>query len=161
MKISDILNQESKNFDSIILHNEGLFWRAYEHSAYCFVSNVKQYQLTKKHYKNVKTDIVYLGFPHNSLETILSKIQNKTVEKEHKQIIIKSFEFDLHTFTNWKASIELFTKENNSDNEQLNRDMNNYNDLIYKIRDFPVVSKTPFECQQFIIEIQKQTNGSL
>jgi len=61
MKINEIITFEAENTSSIILHKEGLFWRAYEKSAFLFIRHIKEYQITKKYYKNVKAEIVYLG----------------------------------------------------------------------------------------------------
>jgi len=71
MKIAEILKLEQNNTENIILHHEGLFWRAYEWSAFRFVKHLKPYQITKKHIKSVKTDIVYCGFPQNALNQAL------------------------------------------------------------------------------------------
>ena len=60
MKITNILKIEQENINSIFLHKEGIFWRAYEHSAYLFTLFIKEYQITKKFYKNVKQELVYL-----------------------------------------------------------------------------------------------------
>jgi len=80
MGIKDILTYEENNESSIYLHKEGLFWRAYEVSAYLFIRNIKDYQIKKKHYKNVGKDIVFLGFPNSVLDDILSK-HNVAIEK--------------------------------------------------------------------------------
>jgi len=69
MGISNILELEQVN-TQILLHKEGLFLRAYEHSAYLFVKYIKAYNLTKKFYKNVKQEVVYLGFPQSSFSKI-------------------------------------------------------------------------------------------
>ena len=79
MGISDILDLEQENSD-IILHKEGLFIRVYERSAYLFVKHIKAYNLTKKFYKNVKKEVVYLGFPQSSF----SKIEAICKEKNFK-----------------------------------------------------------------------------
>ncbi len=42
MKISEIVKTEEGDKD-IVLDKEGLFWRAYEHSAFLFVNNIKEY----------------------------------------------------------------------------------------------------------------------
>jgi mannosyltransferase OCH1-like enzyme len=68
MRISDILIKENNNSGQIILHKEGLFWRAYEQSAYLFSKYVRKYQVVRKHFKNVEKDIVFLGFPHSAKE---------------------------------------------------------------------------------------------
>ncbi len=145
MKIQDILQLEQNNTGIVILHKEGIFYRAYERSAYLFAFNVKQYQITKKYYKNIKQYIVYLGFPTNSLGTILKIVSNKQVSKQDKTIIIKDFDFDKNKFNLWKSTIEIqantITKKTEIETEILN---------------FPVAHKTPIECQQFLTELQKK-----
>ena len=87
MKIKDILELENSNINNIILHKEGLFWRAYEKSAYLFTLYIKAHQITKKYYKNVNSNVVYLGFPQSSfskIETICKK-QNLSFSEENNQ----------------------------------------------------------------------------
>ena len=110
MKISYILQIENKNKCSVFLYKEGLFWRAYERSAFLFIKNIKEYQTTKKYYKNVKSEVVYLGFPHNILSQILEIVKNKTINKEDNQIIIKGFQIKESDFILWKNNIELYNK---------------------------------------------------
>lgn len=149
MKIKDILQLEIANTDSIILHKEGLFFRAYERSAYLFSENVKHYQLTKKFYKNVKQEIVYLGFPANVLEQILEIVKNKETENKEIQIIIGKYNFCEDDFTKWKQTVKLRQVVKTLPKvEQSN--------IQAKILNFSVISKTPIECQEFIIELQKE-----
>lgn len=63
MKVSEILQMEQTYTESIILHKEGLFWRAYERSAYLLLKHYRQFQLTKKRVKYLEKEIVYCGFP--------------------------------------------------------------------------------------------------
>ena len=86
MKIKDILQQEQANTNSIFLHKEGIFWRAYEKSAYLFSLYIKAYQITKKYYKNVGSEVVYLGFPDSSLNNILKITDKHTVERQKPNI---------------------------------------------------------------------------
>ena len=109
MVISNILKLEQGN-TQIILHKEGLFIRAYERSAYLFTTYIKAYNLTKKFYKNVKQDAVYLGFPQNSFSKIESicKDNNLSVKEEDSQIKITGFtSFTEQDFLSWKNSISL------------------------------------------------------
>ena len=153
MSIVEILETEAEN-SAIKLHKEGLFWRAYEHSAFLFLNNIKKYSITKKYYKNVKKEVVYLGFPENSIGSV-EKICNKlklTLLKAEKQITIKGLAgFSKSSFEDWKNSIEQAIPKNKL----------NHGSILDKIRNFPVVSKSPMECQQFLIEIQKELNGTL
>jgi len=157
MKIKDIYSLEQSNKTSILLHKEGLFWRAYEYSAYLFVLHIKPYQVIKKFYKNIKSEIVYLGFPESALEQILQTLNNKSIEKKDNQIIIANYQIDNNKFTIWKNEIKL---GQNSKKPEFSNDK-----ILDKIRNFSIVNKTPIECQQFILEIQtelnSQTNGTL
>lgn len=47
MKIKEILKIVRENTDSIILLKEGIFWRAYERSAYRFVKHLKLLRIIK------------------------------------------------------------------------------------------------------------------
>jgi hypothetical protein len=169
MRISDILIKENNNSGQIILYKEGLFWRAYEQSAYLFSKHVRKYQLIRKHFKNVGKEIVFLGFPHSAKEDVLKYISKQVIKSNEKQIIISGYKFDEAGFREWKKSIELkaSTMPDNSlasepeINYSVNKQDNPENSILEMIQKFPVASKTPVECQQFIIEIQKQINGSL
>jgi len=104
MKISEIVKREKDNKD-IVLHKEGLFWRAYEYSAYCFVTNIKSYNVLHKFYKNIGQDIVYIGFPGSYYDKIvdLCKQKNHTLKKVNdKQIIIKGIPEPIG-FDEWKS----------------------------------------------------------
>ncbi len=150
MKIKEILQIEQKNTNFIFLHKEGLFWRAYERSAYFFTLYIKEYQIIKKFYKNVNSEVVYLGFHSNSLEQILQSVNKKNVQKSEKQIIVDNFQLDINKFIFWKSEIKLWQSSNTLPK------LSARTEIITKIRNYPIVSKTPIECQQFIIELQKE-----
>jgi hypothetical protein len=169
MRISDILIKENNNSGQIILHKEGLFWRAYEQSAYLFSKHVRKYQVIRKHFKNVEKDIVLLGFPHGAKVDVLKYISKQDIKSNEKQIIISGYQFDEAVFLEWKNSIE-FKASTMPDNSlasepeisySVNKQDNPENSIMEMIQKFPVALKAPIECQQFIIEIQKQINGSL
>ena len=65
MSISEILKKEATNIGDIILFKDGIFWRAYERSAYLFTTHVKPYQLTKRYFKNVGCEVVF-RFPNTT-----------------------------------------------------------------------------------------------
>jgi len=169
MKISDILLKESNNSGQIVLHREGLFWRAYEQSAYLFSINVRQYHVIRKHFKNIAMDIVYLGFPHSVKQDVLKSINSQDIQSDEKQIIITGYQIDEAGFQEWKNSITIPEPEWKDcssvaePNTQYSgkKPANPEQPLLEKILRFPVAAKTPIECQQFIIEIQNQINGSI
>jgi hypothetical protein len=55
MKIKDIVNIEDSNEEGIILIKEGMFWLAYERSAFRFVRLIQKYSAVVKLYKNTKS----------------------------------------------------------------------------------------------------------
>ena len=63
MTIQDIVNMEKENKDSIVLLKEGIFWKAYEMSAYLFHTYIKPFKLLRKYVETIKGDVVSLGFP--------------------------------------------------------------------------------------------------
>lgn len=52
--IREIIEQERENGSAIILHREGLFWRAYERSAYLFTMLVADYRPVRKFFKGIQ-----------------------------------------------------------------------------------------------------------
>lgn len=80
MGILEIVKAEIDNTE-ITLYKEGIFLRAYEHSAYLFVNQIKEYSITKKYYKNAKQEVVYIGFPQNSFSNIENCPATKLLKK--------------------------------------------------------------------------------
>lgn len=70
MKIADIIKMESECAEtSLNLVKEGKFWRAYEGSAHLFYHHIQNYHIVKRYFKNVKSELVFLGFPESVLAT--------------------------------------------------------------------------------------------
>ncbi len=169
MRISDILIKENNNSGQIILHKEGLFWRAYEKSAYLFSINIRKYKIIRKYFKGIAKDVVFLGFPHIAKEDVLNDINIQDIQSDEKQIIITGYQFDIIGFKEWKQSVDLKVTTIQDkllvSEPQISYTTNEHykpnNPLLDLIQKFPVALKTPFECQQFIIEIQNQINGSI
>jgi hypothetical protein len=168
MKLANVISEEAKNTGSIIMHREGLFWRAYERSAFMFTLHLKQYSATKKFFKTVSSEIAFIGFPNQTLNQIIGKAEGKEVKQSESRICIGGFEFDNEAFLIWKNGIDLTEKPKvekidraSDDTNVIEKTHSEQSMIIDRIKNFPVISKTPLECQQFIIEIQHQLNGSL
>ncbi len=155
MKISKILDIERNNVDSINLFKEGIFWRCYEYSAWQFVRNIRLYRVFRKYVKSVKQDIVYLGFPESVLEAILNEIKEGgyMVICNDQEIVIKGYQLS-EGFEHWKGRIEISNdKEKSSENKQ--------SEIIRRIREYPIITKTPVEAFNFLAAIQKEIYGNL
>jgi len=151
MKIEDILKTEDNQ--SIFLHNEGLFWRAYEYSAYAFVKSIKQYNTKKKFIKIVNSEIVFIGFPGSTLSNILDLCkQNGFAANQSNSLITIELSTKKEGFKKWKNEIEI------TDNNKVKNDDATF---IKRIASFPLAVKTPMEAQQFLYELQMEINGNL
>ena len=151
MKIADIIKTEDDA--NIFLHNEGLFWRAYEYSAFAFIKNIKPYNTKKKFIKIVNSDIVFIGFPATTLHTILDLCKQKgfVVNKNDKLITIE-LKTKKEGFGIWKNEIEI-TESNKTKNDD--------STLSERIANFPLATKTPMEAQRFLYKLQMEINGNL
>ena len=168
MKLANVISEEAKNTCCIIMHREGLFWRAYERSAFLFTLHLKKYNATKKYFKTISSEVVFIGFPHQALQQNIEKADGKAVEQNESRICISGFAFDKEAFMIWKNDVDLSEKSTSKITQGASNDIHpieithpGQNSVIDRIKNFPVIRKTPLECQQFIIEIQHQLNGSL
>ena len=134
----------------ILLFKEGVFWVAYEQSAY-FIAQLKKYKPTKKYFKNINKTVVFIGFPNandliNSLEnsnSIQSIIRTETTIEILLFIGINNTDVEL-----WKENIPQKNQEKLTSKSSI-EDM---------VKAFPLVNKTPMEAFLFIEELQKPIN---
>jgi len=59
----EIANREDRNETQIVLYPEGLFYKAYDRSAFACVSRVSSFKPSKKRIKYCNRDLVSIGFP--------------------------------------------------------------------------------------------------
>lgn len=155
MRIKDILVLESTNRDRIVLLKEGVFWRAYQVSAYLFVHYIRELKVTHKYVKTAKADAFFIGFPTKILEDVLDKARAKNwkIEREEGKIQIT---------TDQQAPEEQFeewTKVHRSIPEAKSKTDAGHPEIIERIRRFPIMEKTPLETQQFVLELKRMING--
>ncbi len=156
MSIAEIYKQEHNNRSSIVLRKEGIFWHAYETSAFLFVRMIKGYQPGKKHYKIIDQEVVSIGFPDSGLEQLISvamEIRDSNIERGENLITVHFSDPDISEFSVWKEGVSLKESVPFVSGEE--------KEIVEKIRSFPVVSRTPLEAQAFIIELQQKINGTI
>jgi hypothetical protein len=61
MSIQEITTIEDQNTGEIHLHKEGMFWKAYQQSAYLFTREVKAFKVSKKWVKAVGREVAGFG----------------------------------------------------------------------------------------------------
>lgn len=111
-KNTDILNKlksETTNTGVVHLWLEGMFWKAYEHSAYLFVCRVSGYKPYKKWVKAVGGEVVAIGFPVKVFDKL---IEGRTVEwVDDKHCVFQGFTMSMQEivdFREWKKKIPSF-----------------------------------------------------
>lgn len=105
MTSRDFINAEAGNTDRITLYREGLFWKAYERSAFAVCAQVRGFKATKKVLKALDGGtLVSIGFPTRHEASVLEGLQrlseeeNRLVLQTPRPIVSKEFEI-------WKESI--------------------------------------------------------
>jgi hypothetical protein len=160
MEISGIIFIEKGNIDCIHLYKEGSFWKAYEQSAYLFVEYIKPYRTKLRYYKNINMNVISIGFPDVALANLIDKrkinfqsAMNISIDMEKK--------LEEEAFNEWKSKAillnSLVEKEMQSKERKQEKNATGNEDgyLRMAIRSFPTADRTPMECMQFLVEIQK------
>lgn len=165
MILSDILMQEAPGNPDIHLHREGLFWKAYEYSAYQFIHTVRAYNPQKKWMKGLQRDIVSLGFPDRVLAEIL---QGRTAEQvDEKNWIIRGTEpVGEEEFENWKEKLSRHVSTTTASCPAASVQSScavpaetahsGERTVLAKLAAFQVESASPLQCMMFISELQKE-----
>lgn len=167
MTAKGIMELERENLNTIILLREGIFWKAYEKSAYAFHHQIQPYKLSKKYVPSVNGELVSLGFPTGATDNILSG--RKVLLTEDYKMIIESETIDIAAFETWKEQIPLMapivkdgvaregvvtmTRTAPQVTQPHSTDIAR---IIESIRLFNLESKTPVECMLFLMDIKKQ-----
>lgn len=157
MTHKEILQRESSNTDLIHLYKEGLFWKAYEQSAYLFVNSITSYKVKSKYDKKTRQDIIYIGLPQISLER--AKEKYTVIRSDDKEITIKP----IIANSSIQISFERWKMMNLKTNEPLPIIQTRVNmsdaDIANKVRMFNLESKTPMQCMMFLADLKKEING--
>ncbi|MCB9291517.1 MAG: hypothetical protein H6559_00055 [Lewinellaceae bacterium] len=159
MQTKDILALEGTNEGDILLLREGLFWRAYQLSAFLFSTHIRPLKVTSRHVKVVKANLAYVGFPDKILEGIVQAAGEKgwNIERQEKQIrIIVGLPVDRAAYQQWFEAQAPSEEESAATFPYLGQDK-----ILEKIRSYPIMEKTPLETQRFVLELQKEINGHL
>ena len=156
MTYKEIILREASNTNLIYLYKEGLFWKAYEKSAYLFVNSIASYKAKSKYVKAVKQDIIYIGLPPVSLQR--TKEKYTVIRSDDKEIMIKPNinNYNNQTFEDWKTT--LLTVGDQNPIPITNSQMSDTY-IANKVRMFNLESKTPMQCLLFLADLKKEING--
>jgi uncharacterized protein YeeX (DUF496 family) len=137
MKLSEIIKEEKAGI--ITIYKQGIFWVAYEYSAY-YIQQIKNYKINVKFIKALNKNIISLGFPDSSLKIF---DENKKIilfdnTSTYKKFVIE-YKFCENDFWKWRENLE-----------KTKGDKEIQDSLVEEIRKFPLEKKTPIEAFLFI-----------
>ncbi len=105
MTSRDFITAEASNTDRIILYREGLFWKAYERSAYALCSQIRPLKPTRKVLKVLDGgDLISVGFPTATESAFLSGLE-RLDEAPDRLVVAAPQPIDDEAFAAWKASV--------------------------------------------------------
>ena len=164
MTKKEIFDIEKNNINKIELFLEGIFWRAYEESAFRFVKHIRPFKATRKMIKLLGAELVYLGFPQTNLKNIIDNSKVKIINESEKRISLELLCEDGYTkeeYIEWKNQVPVSVVNINSNKPILqddNKAVNKDNNIVSLIKEFQLESKTPIDCFIFISELKKIIN---
>lgn len=158
MTSKEFLEAEAHNDKNIILYREGLFWKAYERSAYAVCTQVKPLKAIKKRLKSLDgEEIVSIGFPTEHEQKYIGALE--TVERSEKRLVLYSpAPIDEQAFDTWKQELGLqppAIRPKETDNRDALWKNGSYGSLAEKRRSFDLAASTPLDCMLFINELKQ------
>jgi hypothetical protein len=141
----------------IHIYKEGVFWVAYEQSAYYFWLK-KGYKPTKKFIKTIGKEVVSVGFPQN---TLAKPHDAGHCSLERDEPNVKTFlleePIDPAAFEEWKTGVD--SGKGRVDSVPAARGIpapGFESAFAEQILTFPLSDRTPMECMLFLSELKKQ-----
>lgn len=141
MTKKEIFDIESVNHDRIYLFLEGNFWKAYEKSAFAFITQVKAYRPIKKYIKIIAAELVSIGFPFSALEQLGQNLE--TAQQTDKRVVLNlSAPIDTEAFEEWKTLLPITETNHNPKNniayEETIKEKRVDTLLVEKIKNFDI-----------------------
>ncbi len=155
MTYKEYIQSEADNVNRVCLYQEGLFWKAYERSAYILCTQVHPFKPTKKASKSLGGgEIVSVGFPVNREEHYVGALERITSEEKH--LVLQAVEeIDVAAFEQWKADVPT-PAESATRRKGKSEEADACSDALQtRIREFNLAESTPMECMLFVSELKK------
>lgn len=159
MNSRQLAQSETGNLDRIILHHEGIFWKAYERSAFAFCTQVRQLKTSKHCLKVLGGEaLVSVGFPCTSESSFLSGL--KVLSRSSDTLVVESRAMILEEdFIKWKLS-QPFSASSQAgpvaEAEPKSEAVSESEDgLAERIRAFDLSNSTPMDCMMFLSALKK------
>ncbi len=163
MDIKLILESEKDNLDQIRLYRDGMFYRAYEYSAFS-LHKVQTLKATHKESKALGITYISVGFPLTSLDKFTQGLPTLSADNE-RMVLGVNEPVDVEKFQEWKMSVPVSSPQNGEKTK--NSTPLNSKGILEMLELFDLSIHTPIECMNFLAHIKNRmkkeqfTDGSL
>ena len=156
MTSKEIIALEASNTGCINLYKEGLFWRAYERSAYALCTRVHPFKAMKRQLKVLGGEpLVVAGFPTSSEERYLQGL-SLSEKTENRITITLDTLIDLADFGKWKDGLPC----KQADATTTGHTREPPETVISMLRSFDVAGSTPLDCMMLVSRLQQMIRQS-
>lgn len=155
--MAEILTRESLLECRIYLYREGIFWKAYQYSAYRVLQRQGGFRLKKKFVKTVSSEVISLGFPDITLERLFHKHELEYVNE--KVIGISCDDLDIQAYEQWFDTVSLTEPSKSERNQPEDTPFNKPVAVLRRIKEFRIEESTPMECMNFLAPVRKDLIG--
>lgn len=136
----------------IRLYREGIFYVAYERSAWLFYTLLHAYTVKKRYVKSVSDYVVSVGFPMAVLDKVAASRRVETFSGGARVSLDTNEVPDASLFKEWKQN---FLCSDDSEPKKSLQGCNGASSVVERIKNFPVESSSPLECMMFLVELKK------
>lgn len=93
--IKEILKTEATNSGYIYIYHDGVFWKAYQRSAYMFIMHCRIGHMTEYQYiKSVARNVLSVGIPFSSFDECFDNADIQNVSNDCVKIKVDGFRID-------------------------------------------------------------------
>ena len=176
--LEEIVGSEERNLSQVVLYPEGMFYKAYERSAYVCATRIAPFRPSRKRVKYLGRDVVSVGFPMQVLEKYFP---GASPQEPGGCVVVELAEaVGAQAFEAWKAALPFKEPRarvpsaaaaapvetaagltdtapslpSRSEDEPFGR-------LAQLIRGFRLEAATPLQCVLFIDELKRVIDGRL
>lgn len=151
MTVLEKVTIQKQDTTKIFLFKEGVFYKAYNEGA--FLLQDRNYKVAVKKIKSIESEVLSVGFPISVFENLK---ENRQIEEYDRYVSLQSnIVFSCQIYEEWYQNqitniIRLNVKHRNEDTLK--------DTLKDRIKNYPLVNKTPIEVFIWVADLQKSLN---
>lgn len=135
------------------------FYRAFNHSAWLFQCRIAEYKVVRRYVKALDAYVYYVGFPMGKLQETVGKRKMETTD-EGIDVTLNAGEVPDETgYATWLENVKAEAASTDDFNSLPLAGADAEREVIRRLREFPLESKTMVECAVFIAELRKLLNN--